>query len=361
MNFAISLDKITFSALGLSERHDLQEWIVNNPQILGEDLLIIQKEFDGFSDTSERLDLLALDEAGKLVIIENKLDDSGKNVVWQALKYVSYCATLTKSEIRDIYQRYLGTQENASDKISEFYNDQDYESIALNPPSGDQRVILVAANFRKEVTSTVLWLRDHGVDITCIKVTPYKHGEELYLDTEQILPIQDIGDYQIRLEAKRQKDSISSKEEATRHKQRYRFWESALPELRAKSSMYSNVSPTKDNWLSASGGHSGISYNCVIRMDGARVELFIRTDSKERNKSIFHALKSHAPEIENAFEYPVDWRELPEKSASCISIHFKDFGLTDEEHWCDIIAFLSDNLSRLVSVCKPLLDSITRN
>lgn len=99
----------------------------------------------------------------------------------------------TKSEIRDIYQKYLGTGGDASAKLSEFY-DTDYESINLNPSGGDQRVILVAANFRKEVTSTVLWLRDHNVDITCLKVTPYKHDDELYLDVEQILPIQDIGD-----------------------------------------------------------------------------------------------------------------------------------------------------------------------
>ena len=78
---------ISFKSCGLKERDDLQEWISNNPMILGEELLIIQKEFDGFSDTNERLDLLALDKNGNLVIIENKLDDSGKNVVWQAMKY----------------------------------------------------------------------------------------------------------------------------------------------------------------------------------------------------------------------------------------------------------------------------------
>jgi len=38
--------------------------------------LIIQKEFDGFNDTRERLDLLALDKEGNIVIIENKLDDT---------------------------------------------------------------------------------------------------------------------------------------------------------------------------------------------------------------------------------------------------------------------------------------------
>jgi hypothetical protein len=43
-------------------------------------MLIIQKEFCGFNDTNERLDLLALDKWGNLVIIENKLDDSGRDV-----------------------------------------------------------------------------------------------------------------------------------------------------------------------------------------------------------------------------------------------------------------------------------------
>jgi len=96
---AIPLEKKSFSELNLTERYDLQEWIADNPTILGENLLIIQKEFAGFSETNERLDLLALDENGKLVVIENKLDDSGKDVVWQALKYVSFCATLTKMRL----------------------------------------------------------------------------------------------------------------------------------------------------------------------------------------------------------------------------------------------------------------------
>ena len=56
------------------------------PDALGEELLIIQKEFDGFADTRERLDLLALDKNGQLVIIENKLDDTGRDVVWQAVQ-----------------------------------------------------------------------------------------------------------------------------------------------------------------------------------------------------------------------------------------------------------------------------------
>ena len=101
------IERKTFSELNFRERDHLQEWIANEPSSLGEDLLIIQKEFDGFSDTRERLDLLALDLEGNLVVIENKLDDSGRDVTWQALKYVSYCSSLTKEDIRQIYQEYL--------------------------------------------------------------------------------------------------------------------------------------------------------------------------------------------------------------------------------------------------------------
>jgi len=71
------LEKKTFTELNFSEREHLQEWIAKNPSSLGEELLIIQKEYAGFDKTNERLDLLALDKEGALVINENKLDDSG--------------------------------------------------------------------------------------------------------------------------------------------------------------------------------------------------------------------------------------------------------------------------------------------
>lgn len=344
---AIPLDKKTFSELNISERKDLQEWIADNPYILGERLLIIQKEFAGFSDTKERLDLLALDENGKLVIIENKLDDSGKDVTWQALKYVSYCAALTKNEICDIYQDYIGDSVLAKDKLSEFFDEPDYESIKLNPGDADQRIIFVAARFRKEVTSTVLWLRDHGVDITCIKVTPYLDSEKLYLDVEQILPIQDIGDYQIKLSAKKQDEIVSFKEEASRHILRRKFWEKAIPVLRSRTGIYSNVSPTKDNWITGASGNSGISFNSVILMDGARAEVYIDTGDKERNKRIFNELYKHKDDYGSKVGFEIDWQELPEKRASRICINFKEYGLINEERWDDVISFLAISISKL--------------
>lgn len=217
-NAATEVVPQTFAGLGFREKEHLQEWIANNPTMLGEELLIIQKEFAGFDETRERLDLLALDTHGNLVVIENKRDDSGADVTWQALKYVSYCSTFTAEGIVRVFQEYLkklGTGKNAETELREFFEQGDFSSIL---EQGDQRVILVAANFRREVTSTVMWLFNRGIDIKCIKVTPYKHGEDILIDPEQIIPVKDAEDYLIQLAEKRQAQTIATAEARERQR-----------------------------------------------------------------------------------------------------------------------------------------------
>lgn len=224
--------KTSFTEQGVKERQHLQEWIAHNPSSLGEELLIIQKEFSGFSDTNERLDLLALDKNKNLVIIENKLDDSVRDVSWQALKYTSYCSSLTTEDIRGIFQDYLdsqATERRADEVIAEYYQ-EDFEEIILNQ-NINQRIILVAAKFRKEVTSTVLWLLNHDIDICCIKVTPYLFNEDLLVNFEQIIPIKDAEDYSISIARKTMTDYKGDEAKREREKKRYDFWRQILPKI----------------------------------------------------------------------------------------------------------------------------------
>ena len=180
-NEIVQLVPKRFSDLGFTERGHLQEWIAKMPESLGEELLIIQKEFDGFDETKERLDLLALDKHGDLVIIENKLDDSGRDVVWQALKYASYCSSLSKSQIAEIYQVYLDRapeKEDAKERIVEFMGASDFDEVLINEGVG-QRLVFVAANFRREVTSTVMWLLENQIRVQCFKATPLQQNSAL--------------------------------------------------------------------------------------------------------------------------------------------------------------------------------------
>jgi Protein of unknown function DUF91. len=96
----------TFADLGVLERSDFQEWVVANPELLGEELLVIQSEYSKFEETRDRLDILALDVNGKLVVVELKRDEADATTDLQAIKYASYCATLTAEEIQHDYRSF---------------------------------------------------------------------------------------------------------------------------------------------------------------------------------------------------------------------------------------------------------------
>lgn len=354
-NEAIAVQRKTFKDLGFSERKNLQEWIAKNPSMLGEELLIIQKEFSEFDDTNERLDLLALDKSGDLVIIENKLDDSGKDVTWQALKYVSYCSGLTKNEIVRIFQKYLGVGKSAEEEICAFLEQDDFSEITIN--QGDQRIIFIAANFRKEVTSTVMWLLDHNIKIKCIKVTPYLYDENIFVDTEQIIPVKDAEDYLIRLTNKKQEELSTTEANQNRHTVRLKFWNKLLQKMSEKSDLYKNVSPSKDNWIGCGSGYSGMSYVFTITGSFARVELWINKGSQEYNKQIFDNLHQRKEKLETKFGTKFEWERLDSGKGSRIAYYLRDVSVFNENDWDNMIEFLVENMIKLEATMKDELKS----
>ncbi len=186
----------SFKELNLMERFDIQEWIDNTPNILGEELLIISKEL--FLPSGKRLDLLAIDKQGGLVIIELKRDNSGNAVEWQAVKYASYCSSFSNEEIFQDFTEYLSSDnDDAQTKIEEFI---DCEIEELNQK---QRIILVSKEFHSEVVSAVLWLREFEVDIECIRLTPYLDSENnLFINPDIIIPLPEAKDYIKKKESK---------------------------------------------------------------------------------------------------------------------------------------------------------------
>ncbi|MBI9061964.1 MAG: DUF4268 domain-containing protein [Marinilabiliaceae bacterium] len=342
------LEKKSFSELKFKERDHLQEWIAKNPTCLGEELLIIQKEFSGFNETNERLDLLALDKQGNLVIIENKLDDSGRDVTWQALKYASYCASLSKQEIIKIYQAYLGTSQNAEENLSEFFEGKDLEEITLNQGATSQRLILVAANFRKEVTSSVLWLMNFKIRIQCFKVTPYALNEQLFLNVEQILPTKDTEEFAISMASKAQEEVQVQETLKNRHHVRLAFWEAYITESNKHNQLFANISPSKDNWIGIGIGMSGIGLNLVASKNLCRSEIYINhVGNKELNKKLFDFLFNLKNEIEQAIGETLSWERMDDKVSCRIRHQLDNVDIYENDNWEKMITFLVDSAQRM--------------
>ena len=137
------MQEVDFARLGFQERRDIQEWVAANPGILGDDLLVIGKEFSGFDRTNERLDLLAVDQDGRLVVIELKRDDTGADAHWQAIKYASYLRRASVEHIVGMLANYRGVpEEDAANMLHQHIGADD-----LNALNNDQRIILASHRF----------------------------------------------------------------------------------------------------------------------------------------------------------------------------------------------------------------------
>lgn len=329
-NKLITAEPTTFKDQKLKERQHLQEWIAKSPEVLGEPLLIIQKEFDGFDQTHERLDLLALDKSGKLVVIENKLDDSGRDVTWQAIKYASYCSSLTQEEIFDIYASYLmKPKEEAKKMILSFLEVEDFDDIDINPEN-TQRMVFVAANFRKEVTSSVLWLRNFGIDIKCIKVSPYMYNGKLMVEFDQIIPIKEAEEYTIKMAEKKKVDSQNAENKKRKENDRSIFWRKFIEYNEQVNGKYATSSVTTESWLSKGGFNlGGVYFNLIIGRQACRAEIYINTGNKEENKKIFDYLYKHKDQLEKNLG-ELSWERLDDKVVCRISKR-KDFSFLSEE------------------------------
>ncbi|AHK15534.1 DUF4268 domain-containing protein [Thalassolituus oleivorans] len=349
-----------FGDLNFTERNHLQEWLANMPEALGEELLIIQKEFDGFDDTRERLDLLALDKDGNLVIIENKLDDTGRDVVWQTLKYASYCSSLSKLQIIEIYQRYLNRFHQGGDAsalMCEFLGVEDTEELKLNL-GNSQRLMMVAANFRKEVTSTALWLLGYGIQVQCFKTTPFSDGEQLYLNVEQIIPTPEAKEFMIGMNAKEAEEKSTEVETKNRHHLRREFWSQTLDAFQESDcSLYSNVNSSTDHWLSAGSGVSGCPFTMIFSKREVRVELWIARPDTEINKAIFDTLAVNQSQLDSKFGAEMEWLRLDDKKSSRIQFS-QPFDGFNTENWPAMITWLVDHMTRFEKTMRqPLADA----
>ena len=98
---AVKVQRRSLEELALEERKHLQEWILSNPEVLGPGTLIVTSEFDRWqsadgSPVADRLDILALDSNGRVVVVELKRGTAPHTVHMQAINYAAMVSRLTR-------------------------------------------------------------------------------------------------------------------------------------------------------------------------------------------------------------------------------------------------------------------------
>jgi hypothetical protein len=206
--FELTTDKLeavpssTFVAEQVLERADLQRLLRAQIDAVVEDVLIVSEEFAEFAGARRRIDLLGVDREGNPVVIELKRTTDGGHLELQALRYAAMVSTLTFDDVCEAYESYLLKVEpeaagTARSRLGDWLEDVGGEDAIL---TREVRVVLVSGGFDREITTTVLWLNEiYGLGIQCVRLTPYKVGERLLLDVQQVIPLPEAADLTIQL------------------------------------------------------------------------------------------------------------------------------------------------------------------
>jgi hypothetical protein len=192
------IEMTRFSEEGILERQHMQNAIKNDIGIIDENCLIISEEFSEWDDSQRRIDLLAIDTGGNVVVIELKRNETGAHMELQAARYAAMVSTLTFTKACEIFEKYLNINKLDQDPKSSLMNFLGWEQPEEDKFALDVRIILVSADFSKELTTTVLWLRDKNIDIKCVRSIPYKYQGKIILDIEQIIPLPEAISYQVK-------------------------------------------------------------------------------------------------------------------------------------------------------------------
>jgi hypothetical protein len=291
------LQRVPLREVWNNEAQDFTPWLQENLEVLNEslDIHLSNAEREQTAGTFS-VDLVAEDDTGNPVIIENQLEKSDHEHLGKLITYLT----------------------------------------AL----GAKTAIWIVSDPRSEHVSAISWLNEsRAASFYLLKVEAVKIGDSPPAPLLTLI----VGPSEESIEVGEVKEELSE-----RYILRKRFWTGLLENAKGKTKLHANISPSQYSYISTGAGRYGLSYNYDIRKHSALVELYIDRGSIEENKSIFDTLFAAKQAIEADFGGPLEWQRLDTKRACRIAKTIDLAGYRDEEsNWPEAQDIMIDTMIRL--------------
>ena len=146
-------------------------------------------------------------------------------------------------------------------------------------------------------------------------------------------------------------------EVGTRYELRRKYWTYALEHIHDAhgGESFSNVNPSKENWICGFFGVRGFSINCVANYDSARVELWMGKPDKEANKKAFDMLYNHKNEIESSLGISLIWNRNDDVKSSKIYCQLNSVSIENEVDWLQMSRFHAEWSKKFFDIIVPYL------
>ena len=200
------IEETSFHEVRIRERADLQRLLRSQIDVVIPDALVIAEEFGEWEESRRRIDLLAIDKDANLVVIELKRTEDGGHMELQALRYAAMISTMTFENAVTVYGEYLRRSGRELDPQQELLDFLEWDEKNEEHFAQDVRIILVSAEFSKELTGSVLWLNSYGLDIRCVRIKPYQDNGRILIDVQQVIPLPEATAYQVQVNVKNRQE-----------------------------------------------------------------------------------------------------------------------------------------------------------
>ena len=254
------------------------------------------------------VDLVAEDEVGNPVIIENQLDKSDHDHLGKLITYLT----------------------------------------AINA----RQAIWVVADPRPEHIGAISWLNESlAASFYLLKVEAVRIGESPPAPLLTLI----VGPSEEGREV-----GVTKKELAERYEIRHRFWSVLLEKAKERTKLHANISPGQHSYISTGAGRAGLYFNYSIRRHDSQVELYIDRgkDSEEWNKGVFDTFFASKDTIEVEFGGAIEWQRLDNRRACRIMKTLDLGGYRDEDKWPEIHDAMIDAMMRLERALRPHIASL---
>jgi len=308
MNVIGRLERVSLREVWPHEARDFTNWLQDSLDVLNDviGLELVNAESEQAAGAFS-VDLIAEDQSGTPVIIENQLEKSDHDHLGKVITYLS--------------------------------------AIGANT------AIWIVAEPRPEHIGAISWLNESSSGFFyLVKVEAVRIGgsEPAPLLTLIVGPSEDVRSI-----------GGTKREFSERHKLRYQFWKGLLDYSNQKTRLHGNISPSDDSWIATGAGVSGLSYNYVILQHEARIELYIDRgkDSHEVNKKIFDQLFARKDEVEDIFGDALSWERKDSLRYSRVSKIMKIGGYRDES-WEETQQTMVDAMIRFEKALSPHISKL---
>lgn len=197
---------------------------------------LLATEFNGWEDSKRRIDILACDEAGGLVVIELKRAQADAHAELQALRYAALLSVLPSHVIEEQSLQFQikkggkpsgwsAVQWRAELAAHLGYADSETAESPVFFDSERITIVLVSDVVSSELLTTVNWLsryitpaqpQGHGVTIECHQLARYSIAGQEVLHLDKIFPLPLEEDFLVRARQKQvESDEIKPKRPKT--------------------------------------------------------------------------------------------------------------------------------------------------